>query len=342
MIRLFVYIIQESFPLENELLAGRKAEEWLEIGLADLPREKVLTLPKKEIADARYVAAVYPSCPLLTKEYLLSCLAEMEKRGISALDLGKGKIAARECFLSPAKIALQDPVLLPLSEGENRAKTEKALYLRIAQKLAKEGAVIQDETLVQIDADCRIEKSAVIEPFVRLQNTTVKAGAVIRSFSSLSGSVVSEGAIVEQSRVQDSVIGRGATVGPFAFVRAGSAIGENCRIGDFVEIKRSFVADGAKAAHLTYVGDAEIGVGTNLGCGTVFANYDGKKKHKTKVGNNAFIGANVNLVAPVSIGDEAFIAAGTTVTEDVPEKAFVIGRKRAELKQRKNKEKENE
>ena len=118
-----------------------------------------------------------------------------------------------------------------------------------------------------------------------------------------------------------------ASVGPYARLRR-ATIGEDCRVGDFVEVKNSTLENGVKAAHLSYIGDAAVGERTNVGCGTVFCNYDGKTKHKTTVGCDCFIGANTNLVAPLVVGDKAFIAAGTTVTRDVDEKTFTIGRVR--------------
>ena len=144
-------------------------------------------------------------------------------------------------------------------------------------------------------------------------------------------SIVENGASVEMSHIVDSCVRAGATVGPFARLR-GAQVGEKCRIGDFVEIKASKLGNGVKASHLSYVGDAEVGDGTNVGCGTVFCNYDGKDKHRTTVGSGCFIGANTNLIAPVVVGDNSFIAAGTTVTRDVEECSFTIGRVRQDTK----------
>ena len=142
--------------------------------------------------------------------------------------------------------------------------------------------------------------------------------------------------------VRGAKVGRGARVGPFANLRAGAEIGDRCRVGDFVEIKNAFVGEGSKVSHLAYIGDARVGKNVNVGCGVVFCNYDGRKKHFSEVGDGAFIGSNVNLVAPVKIGAGAFVAAGTTVTRDVPAGACVIGRVRQEESEGIRKKREGE
>lgn len=126
----------------------------------------------------------------------------------------------------------------------------------------------------------------------------------------------------------ESNIGEETTVGPFAYIRPESNIGKHARIGDFVEIKKSTIGDNTKVSHLTYIGDAEVGSGCNFGCGTVVVNYDGKAKYKTIIGDNAFIGCNTNLVSPVKVNDNTYIAAGSTITNEVPENALAIARAR--------------
>jgi bifunctional UDP-N-acetylglucosamine pyrophosphorylase/glucosamine-1-phosphate N-acetyltransferase len=133
---------------------------------------------------------------------------------------------------------------------------------------------------------------------------------------------------IQCSVILNSEIGEQTTVGPFAYIRPGSIIGSRVRIGDFVEIKNSQIGDESKISHLTYVGDGIVGKDVNLGCGVIFVNYDGEKKSNTVVGDHAFIGCNTNLIAPVKVGDNAYVAAGSTVTEDVPEGALAIARSR--------------
>ena len=332
----FVYIVDAEYPHREGKLAGKTPLEWLTFSLGAFPFS-VVTEVTEPLPEARYIAAIPSSCPLVDEAYITSCVKEMERRSIASADLGRGKIARRDSFWEEAKIRFHSERLLDLADGGSREKAESALYVQVAERLEKEGVILCDPSLVQIAADCVVEKGAVVEPFVRLDNSIVRSGAVIGSFSVLSNSEIGERAEIIQSRVVDSKVGAGAKIGPFAYLRMGSDVGANCRIGDFVEVKASSIAEGAKAAHLAYIGDAEVGAETNVGCGAVFANYDGKKKHRTKVGAKAFIGANVNLIAPVTVGDGAFIAAATTVTENVKSGAFVIGRSRAEEKERKTK-----
>ena len=299
-----------------------------------LPHIAVTEEAEIEEKPAAYIAVIPTTMPLVTEETLSEIAEEMERRSISAMEIGEGRIYAREAFGKEPKRRLRLPALRRVVSLAERASAEKELYRRIAEISAQNGVIIPDVDSVRIDAASNVKAGAVIQPYSVVKGSEVKEGAVIGPFSTVEDSVVSAGASVLYSVVKESVIGEKTSIGPFAYVRMGSAVGAGCRIGDFVEVKASFLADGVKAAHLAYVGDAEVGRGTNVGCGTVFANYDGKKKHKTKVGERVFIGANTNLVAPVSIGDEAYIAAATTVTKDVPQGSFVIGRSRAECKKR--------
>ena len=143
---------------------------------------------------------------------------------------------------------------------------------------------------------------------------------------------IGENVTVNASQVIESTVGKNTTVGPFAYIRPGCVIGEKARIGDFVELKNSAIGDGTKVSHLTYIGDSDFGKAINVGCGVVTVNYDGKKKYRTTVEDNAFVGCNVNLVSPVKVGRGAYLAAGSTITEEVPEDAMVVARCRATVK----------
>ena len=138
--------------------------------------------------------------------------------------------------------------------------------------------------------------------------------------------VIQSGSIIQNSHMEKSEIGKSCKIGPFARIKANSKIGDNCKIGNFVEIKNSFIGDATKISHHAYVGDAQVGKNCNIGCGVIFANYDGKNKNKTEVGDNVFIGSNCNLIAQLKIDNNAYVSAGTTVTENVNKNEFVIGR----------------
>lgn len=178
-----------------------------------------------------------------------------------------------------------------------------------------------------LEDSVKVGNNVTIEPFAVVKgNTVLEDGCVIGSFSYIDSSTIGRNTVVKSSRITDSVVGRDCTVGPNAHLRDGAVVGDGCRVGNFVEIKKSVLHDGVKASHLSYIGDAEVGERTNIGCGVIFVNYDGKTKHRTTVGCDCFIGCNANLVAPLTVGSGCFVACGTTVDKDVPDGAFSIGR----------------
>lgn len=178
-----------------------------------------------------------------------------------------------------------------------------------------------------IDSTVVVGENVTIEPFAVVKgNSVLHDGCVVGSFSYLDNAEIGENTVVKSSRIIDSKVGSNCSVGPNAHLRDGAKVGDFCRVGNFVEIKNSALANNVKASHLSYIGDATVGERTNIGCGVIFVNYDGKTKHKTRVGANCFIGCNANLVAPLNIGDDCFVACGTTVDKDVPNGAFSIGR----------------
>ena len=182
---------------------------------------------------------------------------------------------------------------------------------------------------VVLEKNVELDKNAVLQG-----NCYIGEGCKIIGQSILTDVVLGAGCLVEHSVLKESQFGKNCKVGPFANIRPGCLIADNVKIGSMVEVKNSIVGKGTKIPHLSYVGDAEIGNNVNIGCGVVFANYNGKIKQKSKIGNNVFIGSNVNIVAPVKIADDSYIAAGTTVTKDTEKGDFVIGRTRQENKKR--------
>lgn len=186
---------------------------------------------------------------------------------------------------------------------------------------------------VFVDKDVIIGRNVKIEDNVKLVgNCKIGDDVVIKSNSCLTDVVVENGCEIDSSVISKANIGKGCKIGPFSNIRPNCIISDNVKIGAFVELKNAYVGKNTKIPHLAYVGDAEIGENVNIGCGVVFANYDGKVKQKSKIGDNVFIGCNVNIVAPVNIADNTYICAGTTVTNDTENGDFVIGRVRQENK----------
>ena len=211
----------------------------------------------------------------------------------------------------------------------NEYKQRKDKWRKIAEKHIEAGVDIFDIDNVYIDEDVRIGEGTVIGPCVRLEGSTVIGkNCKIEQNSRIANATIGDDVSIDNSVILDSSAGSNTSVGPFAYIRPGSTIGEACKVGDFVEVKNASMGNGSKSAHLTYIGDADIGENVNLGCGVVFVNYDGKNKHRSTVGDGCFIGCNVNLVSPVDVGDGAYIAAGSTVTKDIPKDALSVGRAR--------------
>ena len=213
------------------------------------------------------------------------------------------------------------------------AEAEKIMRRRINEKLALSGVTIIDIDNTYIEDDVVIGQDSVVYP-----GTTIEKGSVIGKCVTIGqncrivNSTIGDGCDVYYSTIIDSKVDEGTHVGPYAYLRPNSAVGKNCKVGDFVELKNAQLGDGTKVSHLTYIGDAQVGKNVNFGCGTVIVNYDGKNKYKTVIGDNAFIGCNSNLVSPVTVNDNAYIAAGSTITDEVPEGALAIARCRQSIK----------
>ncbi len=198
------------------------------------------------------------------------------------------------------------------------ADTEAALQQRLRRAAMEAGATLVAPETVFLSSDTRLGRDVVVEPFVVFgPGVTVEDNAVIRSFSHL----------------DRAHVGKGALVGPYARLRPGARLAEDVHIGNFVEVKEAVIEAGAKANHLSYIGDASVGAGANVGAGTITCNYDGVAKHRTEIGKHAFIGSNSALVAPVKIGDGAYVGSGSVITEDVPAGALAIARGRQAVKE---------
>jgi len=204
-----------------------------------------------------------------------------------------------------------------------------------SEQLLDQGITLMDATRVdlrgQVKAgkDCSIDVNVILEGNIILgENVTIKSNVILQDVS------IGDNSVIEAfSHISSAVVGSNCSIGPYARLREGSEIGNNAKIGNFVETKKTKLGDGAKANHLAYLGDADIGVNANIGAGTITCNYDGKNKHKTTIGDNSFIGTNSSLVAPVNIGKGAYVGAGSVITKDVPNESLAVARGKQVIKE---------
>lgn len=223
-------------------------------------------------------------------------------------------------------LVVDDRVKLSIATSEIKSRIIKDIMLS--------GVTVVDPESTYIDADVSIGEDTTILPNTIIEgNTAVGEDCIIGPNSKISNCNIGDNVEVVNSVAIDSSIGDETHVGPFAYLRPGSVVGSKVKIGDFVELKKAIIGDRTKISHLTYVGDAEIGKNVNIGCGVVVVNYDGKHKNKTVVEDNSFIGCNTNLISPVVVHNDAYTAAGSTITDDVPAYSLAIARERQVVKQ---------
>jgi bifunctional UDP-N-acetylglucosamine pyrophosphorylase/glucosamine-1-phosphate N-acetyltransferase len=228
-------------------------------------------------------------------------------------------------------VLAEDPSeALGVNTLEELAEINRLLRERRLRTLMAEGVVIEDPASTWIERAVVVEPDAVLRPFTRLEGRTrVRSGASLGPFVRIVNSEIgAQAEVLDHCLLRDCRVGAGAVIGPFAHIRPESVIGARAKVGNFVELKKTQLGEGSKAPHLSYLGDSEIGPAVNVGAGTITCNYDGQAKHPTRIEAGSFIGSNTTLVAPVSIGAGAYVAAGSTITEDVPADALALGRAR--------------
>jgi bifunctional UDP-N-acetylglucosamine pyrophosphorylase / glucosamine-1-phosphate N-acetyltransferase len=225
---------------------------------------------------------------------------------------------ARSMQLGAVAVEVEEDDVRGINTKKELAEAEAVAQQRLRRAALEAGVTLVAPETVFLCADTKFGKDVVVEPYVVFgEKVSVEDGAVIHSFSHLAG----------------AHIGKGASVGPFARLRPGTRLGEGARIGNFVEVKEAVVEAGAKANHLSYIGDAFVGAGANIGAGTITCNYDGYAKHRTEIGKDAFIGSNSALVAPVAIGEGAYVGSGSVITADVPPDSLALARGRQVVKE---------
>jgi bifunctional UDP-N-acetylglucosamine pyrophosphorylase / glucosamine-1-phosphate N-acetyltransferase len=226
-------------------------------------------------------------------------------------------------------VVAADPVeALGVNSRADLAQVENEIQRRVVEGLMREGVTFRNPSTVVIDSTVRIEPDTVIYPFVTLEgNTSIGRDCVIEPGSHLINVRVGNDVHIKTGTVaEDAVIEDEASVGPYAHLRPGTQLGRKVKVGNFVETKKAVFGAGAKASHLSYIGDAEVGADVNIGAGTITCNYDGKNKHKTVLEDGVFIGSDTQLVAPVRVGKGAYVGAGSTITKDVPPGSLALSR----------------
>lgn len=351
------------FSVPQDALAGpvllfKTLADWTGDALAEAGIEQVVPADRAEAAafsDAE-IFAVSAQFPLLPAFCISSALEQHRADGTDLTVLADVDGAPAGLWLRPGLLQEQDLQARELSqllcslearglqksvlcaeEGELFAVrnahdlflANEAARTAVIDRALSDGVLLFCDDGVILSPDARIAPGAQILPGTIIRGKSViGAGAVIGPNTLIDNSSIGERSIINACQVFDSTVGSDTKIGPFTQLRPNSHIGNGVKIGDFVEIKNSTVGDQTAVAHLTYVGDSDVGRRVNFGCGTVTVNYDGKNKHRTEIGDWAFIGCNTNLIAPVKIGKNAFTAAGSTVTQDVPDDSLCVSRAR--------------
>lgn len=223
--------------------------------------------------------------------------------------------------------------ILGVNDREQLATTYDILQRRVKSEWMAAGVTMIDPASITIDDTVELHPDVVIEPQTHLRgNTVIQSGSRIGPGTLIENSHIGENVTILYSVVRDSIVDAGTEIGPYAHLRGMAQVGRNCRIGNFVELKKTKLGNYTKAAHLSYLGNATVGDRVNIGCGTITANYDGVNKHPTQIGEGSKTGANTVLVAPIQLGNDVTVAAGSTLTEDVPDDSLVIARARQVVK----------
>ena len=324
-------------------LAGRTARShWTEVlasaGLSEAREPDAATLPGVVAIDGRF-AGVAPN-PLRELALLLSAVggklvtAQGQLVAVAhpegALDDGQGLLvpSGGHTLTLDAGHALGGDAGAAIDTEWGRALAERAIVTRRLERLAAVGVRLILPHTIHVDATVRVAAGATLYGgCTLLGQTRVERGAVIHAGAWLNDSVVGEGTVIKPHSVIDgAVVGPVSAVGPMAHLRPGATLGRDVKVGNFVEIKKATLHPGVRASHLSYLGDAEIGEGTNIGAGTITCNYDGVAKHRTEIGAGTFVGSNTALVAPIRIGDGVIVGAGSTLNQDIPDQALAVER----------------
>jgi bifunctional UDP-N-acetylglucosamine pyrophosphorylase/glucosamine-1-phosphate N-acetyltransferase len=297
-------------------------------GVLAVVEEKDATTAQKKIREVN--GGIY----CFEKKFLLTAIGTIGNHNAQGEYYLPDAIAlARKGKLKVSALLCEDAEeIMGVNSRADLARAEKVLQKRTNKRWMLAGVTMLDPESVFVGGDVVLGRDVTLYPNVLLEGkTSIGEGATIYTGSRIADSVIGKGATIrDHSVIAESAVADGASVGPFAHLRPGSVIGERARIGNFVEVKKSVIGEGSKANHLSYIGDAAVGRDVNIGAGVITCNYDGFEKHKTVIEDGVFVGSDAQLVAPVTIGKGALVAAGATITKDVPADALAISRSKQE------------
>lgn len=348
--------------LKGNILLFKSLNDWVTSSALSAGAQKVFCREQvpSDILECAHILVLSERCPLISKEIIeesyvlhitsqfpITAICSSEQDEICAAFIRSDILKAEDFELTQVEALLEEldsrgnkSGIYVADEGAELFSIHSARDLYFANEAARtavinrameNGAVIMCDSGIIISPDCEIGQGSVILPGTIIRNGSyIGEGCTIGPNSLIDSSQIADNCVINATQITRSTVDEGTTIGPFTQLRPDSHIGKNVKIGDFVEIKNSTVGDKTSVAHLTYIGDSDVGRKVNFGCGTVTVNYDGKNKFRTTIGDYAFIGCNSNLVAPVKIGDNAFTAAGSTVTHDVPDDSLYISREKDE------------
>jgi|GEM_PF-190283 len=352
MSEMFTGVILKANQTKTELgtykLCGKTLSDRATKILSEAGAVGVVCASEFKVAQSENLIVVLPENMPLIRPETIGAMIEAHKKAGNRLTVAEGVpvyVVEKEAIIGEAGIqtaldALQQDgnfgtflaeasELVAISDRVILAEAERLMQKRINETHMKNGVIMHFADTILIEEGVEIGADTEIYPNVILKaGTKIGKNCVIGSNSQIENSTIADGVDILSSVIVDSFVDEGTHVGPFAYIRPNTRVGKSVKVGDFVELKNANIGDGTKISHLTYVGDADVGERVNFGCGTVTVNYDGKKKYRTTIGDDCFIGCNTNLVAPVTVEDGGYTAAGSTITDTVPEKALAIARAR--------------
>lgn len=333
---------------ENIEILGKTMLEWVSLSLCDIPFVSIdnnedVGLPELIRGyldeDKEYTVVLYSDTPLITRKSVKEALETARLNNLNVMRMTRGFVLKTDYIRNVDKIYSdktyyfdEDDFVTAYSFKQVSFVTD-ILKNRIVTYHMNRGVQLEDPVSTFIGCEVSIGSGVTIGANNNIMGRTViKDNVTLRRGNTIEDCILDEGVVAENSKMVHSYIGKNTAVGPFANLRKDNVVGSDCKIGDFVELKNCRIGDGSKLGHLTYAGDIIMGKNCNVGAGVVFANYDGKDKHVSTIGDEAFIGSSSTIVAPVRLGNRSFVAAGSVITEDVPDGALAIARAKQVVK----------